>query len=133
MTYSWTSLTSTRNKTDDQVQELTRETCLYTTLRLCYQHGLFTEESPFQPMAPADCAFSADLKELLTRFPTADEHALNDIGHTLIGENTKIEACIKRGNLSNWFQGILTDVKQGFELPGAEVQVQVEGDTVMEE
>ncbi|KAI5784588.1 Non-repetitive/WGA-negative nucleoporin C-terminal-domain-containing protein [Geopyxis carbonaria] len=128
----WTSLTATRNKTDDQVQELTRETCLYRTLRLCFAHGLFTDESPFQPMAPADCAFSADLKELLARFPTADEHTLNDIGHALIGENTKLEAQLKRGNLANWFQGILMDAREE-KLAGVDVHVSIEGDTVMEE
>jgi hypothetical protein len=109
---SWTQIVSTRNRTDEDVTELARKTSVYTTIVLCYQHGLFSQGSPFKPRSPEETLFSENPGEIRICFPETDEHLLEALAHDLYEENKRLKRHITKADIQNWFTGMLAQIKE---------------------
>lgn len=120
---------STRNRTDEDVDEIARKTSVYTTTMLCYQEIQFSAASPFKPRAPEECLFSENLEEVRLQFPNADESQIVAIAHDLSDENKRLKRHITKANLQDWHQGILAQVQKELAEGNAE---DVDGDITME-
>ncbi len=126
---SWPSIVNTRNKPDDYVSDAIEHTALYNTIKLGYEHGLFSETSPYHPLSPEESLFSETAEELRARFPVADEEELTTLAHELLAENNKLRKFVQKAGLVKWWQGVLTAVERG---EGDETMLE-EGETMMGE
>lgn len=110
----WNSVADTRNRTDEQVMSLAAKTCLYTTIMLCHERGLFTPESPFTPMSPEESMFSETVEEIRARFPTMDETEVSNLGKDLMEENRRLRRFMTKTGLQNWFNGFVAQIQREF-------------------
>jgi hypothetical protein len=122
---------STRNRTDEDVAELARQTSVYSTILLCYDRRQFSQNSPFKPKSPEECLFSEDPNEIRLRFPNADEHQLMTIAQDLYDENRRLKKHIAKADLQNWFYGMLAQVKE--EVDGGNADESVLGKSALED
>ena len=129
MTSSWTHIVSTRNRTDEDVTELARQTSVYTTIVLCYTNGLFSRGSPFKPRSPEEALFSEQPDEIRMRFPEADAHLLEALGHDMWEENKRLKKHMTKADLQSWFVGMLAQIKEEVGGVGGEDD---DGDLTME-
>ncbi|KAA8895178.1 Non-repetitive/WGA-negative nucleoporin C-terminal-domain-containing protein [Sphaerosporella brunnea] len=108
----WTKIVSTRNRTDEDVAELARQTHVYSTILLCYKRGQFSEGSPFKPRSPEECLFSEEPKDIRLRYPQADDHQLATLAQDLYEENRWLRKHIAKADLQEWFFGMLAQVQE---------------------
>jgi len=107
----WHAIVSTRNRTDEDIMDSARNTCLYTTISLGYRHKLFTPNSAFRPLSPEECFFSETVEEIRAKVPQADENQMMDLAHDLLEENKRLRRSSKAG-LQNWFHGLVAQFQQ---------------------
>lgn len=127
---SWTHIVSTRNRTDEDVTELARQTSVYTTIVLCYTNGLFSQGSPFKPRSPEEALFSEQPEEIRMRFPEADGHLLEALAHDIYEENRRLKRHMVKADLQSWFVGMLAQIKE--EVGGGIGGEDDDGDLTME-
>lgn len=107
-------IVSTRNRTDDDVNELANQSRLYKTLKMCFDGGLFAEGSPVRPLTPAACLGGEveEIKALHGELNEADEASLTG---ELAEEMKKLKKFVVKANLGMWYDAVLAGVKREVE------------------
>jgi len=116
----------TRGRTDEQANDLSRQTSVFATLAYCYSHGLFDSGSSLTALAPEACLWSGDADELRARFPHATEAEIAALAHDYAEENRRLKKHLdKGGDMQGWFQGMVVQARK--EVTERELEDEADG------
>ena len=107
-------IVSTRNRTDNDVNELANKSRLYKTLSQCSANGLFAEGSPVRAFTPAEC-LGGELEEVKVLHSELSEAGAASLVGELAEEVKKLNKFVGKANLDVWYEAVFANVRREVE------------------
>ncbi|KAL8711303.1 MAG: hypothetical protein Q9220_004200 [cf. Caloplaca sp. 1 TL-2023] len=104
---NWAKINRTEFKDDSQVEEETKATALFKTLREGFKIGFWDDNPPLEPAVLRAAGTTVDSLRVSSRYNNASDSELSELADDLEIEDGILETCIEEGRLEQWWTGIV--------------------------